>query len=81
MHNDVIGKCFRLGCRHGTEIRDMKAQIATLTAQLAEARASERAAVVGWLRLKTWKHYGTERDMLASFATAIEAGEHLTCET
>ena len=51
-------------------------KIEALTAQLAEARESERAAVVAWLR----EHglTGTVTRIDQYLATAIEAGEHLT---
>ncbi|KUR71159.1 hypothetical protein AQZ52_10835 [Novosphingobium fuchskuhlense] len=56
--------------------------IATLTAQLAEARASERAAVVAWVRAqcKAGEDMGftAQARAISSFATAIEQGGHLT---
>lgn len=51
--------------------RDCAHEIERLTAQLAEARENERAAVVAWLR---------NRDEMGAeyLATWIEAGDHRT---
>lgn len=55
-------ECPRLPCAQRREIE-------TLRAELADARAAERAAVVSWLRGHLiYRH----------LITAIEAGEHLT---
>lgn len=55
-------QCQRLACAQRREIE-------ALTAQLAEARQIERAAVVSWLRGHLiYRH----------LITAIKAGEHLT---
>ena len=51
-------------------------EIEALTAQLAEARESERAAVVAWLRGKVTPYVETAG--YSQSADAIEAGEHLT---
>lgn len=64
------------GCR---TLADRDAQIERLTAQLAEARQAERAAVVVYAR----REHEAIRDFRAvvrnldEFANAIEAGEHL----
>ena len=55
-------ECPRVACAQRREIE-------ALTAQLAEARQTERAAVVAWLR---------GRLIYQHLITAIEAGEHLT---
>ena len=60
-------ECPRLACAQRREIE-------ALTAQLAEARESERAAVVDWLRFRL-KGY---TDPWSKAADAIEAREHLT---
>lgn len=59
--------------------------IERLTAQLAEAKQAERAAVVGWLRAGAGQNVqNLDRSTKAlflrglhSYANAIEAGEHL----
>lgn len=50
-------------------------EIERLTAQLAEARQAERAAVVAWLEGLHWTHANHKPALF--FADAIEAGEHL----
>lgn len=54
-----------------------EARATELTAQLAEARESERAAVVAWLRRQMRDEY-YPAETPCDHADAIEAGEHLT---
>jgi hypothetical protein len=49
----------------------LRREVDALRAELAEARASERAVLVAWLRLPNHRAYHP-------LADAIEAGEHLT---
>lgn len=54
-------------------MREAADEIEALTAQLAEARESERAAVVAYLRSEPTKNWTWK-----ALAQSIGAGEHLT---
>lgn len=61
------------------EVSRQRREIERLTAQLAEARQAERAAVVAFLRGEIDPEWTEEYDaqLIGNYATAIEAGEHL----
>ena len=59
-----------------TTCRQAIARIQRLTAQLAEARQAERAAVVAWLKSMVTGH--PESGAYGHAAFLIEAGEHLS---
>ena len=63
-------ECPRLACAQRREIE-------ALTAQLAEAREIERAAIVDWLETHS-SNSGYFTDPFDDAASAINAGEHLT---